>query len=114
MLFIVVVRAYDGTGQRRVLPAIARKAGTFAEPAERDAAWSPDGRRLALVRPGTGGKAAIHLVDVASGEARALTDGTARDDQPVFSPDGRKLVFSSNRDGATPYQTSIFIADFVE
>ena len=90
----------DGTGQRRVLPALA-KSNAFSEPAERDPAWSPDGSKLALVRPGKGGKAAIHLVDVASGEARALTDGTAQDDQPTFSPDGQFLAFVSDRTGSS-------------
>lgn len=33
---------------------------------------------------------------------------------PMFSPDGKKLVFSSNRDGATPHETNVFLADWVD
>ncbi len=95
----IFVMKPDGAGQRRVLPALARDSA-LSEPAERDAAWSPDGSKLALVRPGRGGEEAIHLVDLASGQARALTDGTSRDDQPAFSPDGKFLAFVSNRSGA--------------
>jgi Tol biopolymer transport system component len=32
----------------------------------------------------------------------------------MFSPDGRKLVWASNRNGRTPGETNIFIADWVE
>ena len=32
---------------------------------------------------------------------------------PMFSPDGKKLVFSSNRQGA-PRETNVFIADWVD
>ena len=33
---------------------------------------------------------------------------------PMFSPDGTKLVFASNRHAAEPGETNIFIADWVE
>lgn len=33
---------------------------------------------------------------------------------PMFSPDGKKLVWSSNREGATPHETNVFIADWVD
>ncbi|HET9232968.1 MAG TPA: S9 family peptidase, partial [Candidatus Eisenbacteria bacterium] len=39
----------------------------------------------------------LHLVDVASGETRQLTDGNTEDMQPVFSPDGKTIAFASNR-----------------
>jgi Tol biopolymer transport system component len=32
----------------------------------------------------------------------------------MFSPDGKKLVWASNRDPDKPRQTDIFIADWVE
>jgi len=32
----------------------------------------------------------------------------------MFSPDGRRLVWASNRHGKTPGETNIFIADWVE
>ena len=33
---------------------------------------------------------------------------------PMFSPDGTKLVFASNRHGQVEGDTNIFIADWVE
>jgi Tol biopolymer transport system component len=33
---------------------------------------------------------------------------------PMFSPDGKRLVFASNRNAAKPGETNIFIADWVE
>jgi Tol biopolymer transport system component len=32
----------------------------------------------------------------------------------MFSPDGRQLVWASNRHGTVPHETNIFIADWVE
>jgi Tol biopolymer transport system component len=32
----------------------------------------------------------------------------------MFSPDGKQLVFASNRHGTAPHETNIFIADWVE
>jgi Tol biopolymer transport system component len=31
----------------------------------------------------------------------------------MFSPDGTKLVWASNRHGTAPHETNIFIADWV-
>jgi len=33
---------------------------------------------------------------------------------PMFTSDGKKLVWTSNRNGRTPHDTNIFIADWVE
>ncbi len=33
---------------------------------------------------------------------------------PMFSPDGTRLVFASNRGAAQPGDTNIFLADWVE
>jgi Tol biopolymer transport system component len=31
----------------------------------------------------------------------------------MFSPDGKKLVWASNRHDANPHETNIFVADWV-
>ena len=33
---------------------------------------------------------------------------------PMFSPDGKKLVFASNRNAAKEGDTNVFVADWVE
>jgi hypothetical protein len=33
---------------------------------------------------------------------------------PVFSSDGKRLVWASNRNGKQPHETNIFVADWVE
>jgi dipeptidyl aminopeptidase/acylaminoacyl peptidase len=64
----------------------------------RDIAWSPDGTKLAYTA-NSGGKAfAIHVIDLATGTERALTDGSRDDMQPRWSPDGTLLVFWSRRE----------------
>lgn len=61
----------------------------------------PDGRRAVLVLRHEGWWH-LYLLDTDSGELRALTGGTGEDvghayDHPRISPDGREVVFSTNR-----------------
>ena len=61
-------------------------------------AWSPDGGALAyLVR--SPDETRLWLADLATGVRRPLGAAGHRDDQPVFSPDGRHVAFVSERDG---------------
>ncbi|HET7701577.1 MAG TPA: S9 family peptidase, partial [Candidatus Limnocylindria bacterium] len=64
----------------------------------REIAWSPDGQRIAYAANSGGGGFGIHVVDVATGAKRALTDGSRDDHQPRWSPDGSRLVFWSRRE----------------
>jgi Tol biopolymer transport system component len=43
-----------------------------------------------------------------------ITFNDTFDGFPMFSPDGKKLVFASNRAAKTPGETNVFIADWVE
>ncbi|HXV77763.1 MAG TPA: amidohydrolase family protein [Candidatus Polarisedimenticolaceae bacterium] len=56
---------------------------------------SPDGRSIVFDMLGD-----IYRVPIDGGAAAALTDGIEWNYQPRFSPDGSRLVFVSDRDGA--------------
>jgi dipeptidyl aminopeptidase/acylaminoacyl peptidase len=64
--------------------------------------WSPDGKRLAFVRGGEkddAGKAKppqIALLSLAGGEARIVTDLPKGAANPVWSPDSKRIAFSSS------------------
>ena len=62
-------------------------------------AFSPDGRLIAYSRRKPGGFRDIHLYDLAAGTDRALTVDRAMDVDPRFTPDGRYLLWSSDRTG---------------
>ena len=62
-------------------------------------AWSPDGKTLAYSEWAEGGWRDIVLVDVKTGARRRLMHDRALDVTPRFSPDGKYVLFSSDRTG---------------
>jgi Tol biopolymer transport system component len=63
--------------------------------------WSPRGDRLVASRFVPGGMLDIVAVDPTSGAITELTHDRARDLEPVWTPDGRSIVFRSDRDGVS-------------
>ena len=56
---------------------------------------SPDGRTIVVDLVGD-----IYTLPIGGGKATRITDGIAMDAQPRWSPDGRQIVFVSDRDGS--------------
>lgn len=61
----------------------------------RNVAISPDGSTIAFTYKGN-----IFTVPVKGGEARQLTSGSSYNTTPVWSPDGSKIAFGSDREGS--------------
>ena len=61
--------------------------------------WSPDGTRIAAGRWLPGGEYDVVVLDTLGRVQRALTRDRALDIAPAWSPDGRYVLFSSDRTG---------------
>ena len=61
--------------------------------------FSPSGNEIVYSRIDLDGNKDIWKVDVRTGVPEQLTDAAEIDDVPDWSPDGRSIVFSSERDG---------------
>ncbi|MDQ8153769.1 MAG: hypothetical protein P3B98_03815 [Gemmatimonadota bacterium] len=82
--------------------------------------WTPDGKKIIFssnfVAPRSG-NFELYLVDASENKAGAdkleqITFNDTFDGFAMFSPDGKQLIFASNRHNAKPNETNIFIADW--
>jgi Tol biopolymer transport system component len=71
-------------------------AQTFADMVP---AFSPDGQTLAFVRLSSGRVSDIYLAPIGGGEPRRLTFDNREIDGLAWTPDGREIVFPSDRGG---------------
>ena len=97
----------------------ARRAMTIEDlivaPRIADPQLSPDNRTVLFVRTTTDGKTGRRNADIwtvpadGSAPAKALISGDRSENTPRWSPDGKRIAFLANRDGAT--QISVADAD---
>ena len=81
-------------------PGLPLKAEREARVTVDKATWlsldvAPSGDQLALEILGD-----LYLLPIGGGTAKAITQGMGYDAQPRFSPDGKRIAFVSDRDGA--------------
>jgi Tol biopolymer transport system component len=78
--------------------------------------WHPDNQHIiyAAADHATAGRPNYDLywMEVASGKKARITHAPGADVLPVFSPDGKQLLWTSNRDGRQPSQ--LWLADFMK
>jgi TolB protein len=104
----------DGSNKRMILH---NGATNFAP------SWQPDGKRIIFASNMDdwhadigkyGHNFELYLINIDGTGLERITYNTVFDSFPMFSPDGKKLVWASNRDPRKPHETDIFIADWEE
>jgi Tol biopolymer transport system component len=104
----------DGSNKRMLLK---NGATNFAP------SWHPDGNRIIFASNMDdwredirefGHNFELYLINLDGTNLTRITFNTTFDSFPLFSSDGKKLVWASNRDPDKPRQTDIFIADWEE
>lgn len=78
--------------------------------------WHPDGRHIIFssnLHDPTARNFDRYLSDIETRKPERISSYEGFDGFPMFSHDGKRLVFASNRDGKVKGETNVFIADFV-
>ncbi len=104
----------DGSNKRMILH---NGATNFAP------SWHPDGKRIIFASNRDdwhadirkyGHNFELYLINLDGTGLERITFNNVFDSFPMFSPDGRKLAWASNRNPKKPHETDIFIADWEE
>ncbi|MGH8429071.1 MAG: protein kinase domain-containing protein, partial [Solimonas sp.] len=95
------------TRSRPPVRALALTQLTFDSGLTTDSALSPDGKLVAFASDRSGeGNLDVWIQQIATGEARRLTQDAADESEPAFSPDGSRIAFRSEKDRGGIYVIS--------
>lgn len=72
-----------------------------------DPTWSPNGQLLAFSWRRPAGNYDLYIMDIATHQLLQLTHDAGRNERPSWAPDGRHLVFQSDRTGANEIWTML-------
>jgi NAD(P)-dependent dehydrogenase (short-subunit alcohol dehydrogenase family) len=104
----------DGSNKRMILH---NGATNFAP------SWHPDGKRIIFASNRDdwhadigqfGHNFELYLISIDGTGLERITYNNVFDSFPMFSPDGKKLDWASNRNPQKPHETDIYIADWEE
>jgi Tol biopolymer transport system component len=56
----------------------------------------------------------MYLMDLEGNHIEKISRDKGFDAFPMFSPDGKRIMFSSNRNNGGTRDTNLFVADWVE
>ncbi len=106
----IYVMDADGKNQRRLTNNLAR---------DYEPSWSPDGKRIVFISDRDGHplripgffSSDIYVMDADGGNQQNLTNHPADDRDPSWSPDGKRIVFQSDRDNDKGHNIEIYVMD---
>jgi Tol biopolymer transport system component len=98
----------DGAGERQLTDTEGVNWGPYWHPDSKHVIYSAADHSNPMARPNYD----LWFMNVDTGKKARITFAPGADVLPVFSPDGKKLMWTSTRDGRLP-GSQLYIADFV-